>query len=132
MIRDAPYPGVLTLHVDATDLDRRLLRARETIPVVPGQLTLYYPQWLPGQHGPRGAIDAFAGLIITANGRRIAWVRDPADVYAFLKIRRCNSHVSSVNWLRAQGSWGCPKSGDVSIPRTRPPSRTLRRDKFFA
>jgi predicted metalloprotease with PDZ domain len=81
--RDVPYPGVLTLHVDATDLDHRLFRARETIPVVPGALTLYYPQWLPGQHAPRGAIDAFAGLKVSANGRRIDWVRDPTNVYAF-------------------------------------------------
>lgn len=81
--RDVPYPGVLTLHVDATDLDRRLFRARETIPVAPGALTLYFPQWLPGQHGPRGAIDAFAGLTITGNGHRIDWMRDPANVYAF-------------------------------------------------
>jgi predicted metalloprotease with PDZ domain len=79
----APYPGMLTLQVDATDLDRRIFRVRETVPVVPGPLRLYYPQWLPGNHGPTGRIDELAGLKISAGGARLAWKRDPLDVYAF-------------------------------------------------
>ncbi len=81
--RDADYPGTIELHVDASDIGRRLFRVRENIPVRPGPLTLYYPQWLPGAHAPRGAIDQLAGLTITAGTRRIVWTRDPADVYAF-------------------------------------------------
>ena len=80
---DTPYPGMLTLQVDATDLDRRIFRVRETVPVVPGPLRLYYPQWLPGNHGPTGRIDELAGLKISAGGARLAWKRDPLDVYAF-------------------------------------------------
>ena len=30
---DTPYPGTIALHVDATDLDRRILTVHETIPV---------------------------------------------------------------------------------------------------
>lgn len=81
--RDAAYPGTIELHVDASDIGRRLFRVRESIPVRPGPLTLYYPQWLPGTHAPRGAIDQLAGLTITAGERRLAWTRDQADVYAF-------------------------------------------------
>jgi predicted metalloprotease with PDZ domain len=55
----------------------------ETIPVRPGPLTLLYPQWLPGNHAPRGPINSLAGLRITAGGRPVAWRRDPRDVYAF-------------------------------------------------
>lgn len=80
---DVEYPGTLTLHVDATDLDHRIFRVRETIPVKPGPLTLLYPQWLPGSHSPRGPIDKVAGLVITGNGQRIEWKRDPVEVYAF-------------------------------------------------
>ena len=82
--RDVPYPGTLRVAVDATDVTRGLFRVDETIPVSgPGPLTLLYPKWLPGEHGPIGPIASLAGLTITAGGRPIAWKRDPVDVYAF-------------------------------------------------
>lgn len=80
---DVVYPGTLELHVDATDLEHRIFRVRETIPVQPGPLTLLYPQWLPGNHAPRGPIDKVAGLMISGNGQPIEWTRDPVEVYAF-------------------------------------------------
>jgi len=82
-ISRTPYPGTLTLQVDATDLDHRIFRVTETIPVRPGALTLYYPRWLPGNHSPSGAVSLLAGLKLSAGGRPIAWKRDPLDVYAF-------------------------------------------------
>jgi predicted metalloprotease with PDZ domain len=80
---DTDYPGTLKLAVDATDLDHRVFRVHETIPVAAGPLTLFYPQWLPGNHGPRGPVDQLAGLTITAGGKPLAWSRDTSDVYAF-------------------------------------------------
>ena len=80
---DTPYPGTIALQVDATDLDRRIFRVRETLPVAPGPLRLYYPRWLPGTHAPNGRITELAGLRISAAGRPIAWQRDPLDVHAF-------------------------------------------------
>ncbi len=80
---DRPYPGTITVDVDATDLDRRIFTVHETIPVAAGPLTLLYPQWLPGKHSPRGPIDKLAGLVIHGGGQRIEWTRDPVDVYAF-------------------------------------------------
>ena len=88
---DTPYPGTITLDVDATDLSHRIFRAKQRIPVQPGPLTLLYPQWLPGNHSPSGPLSKLAGLVITAdngsanngNGQRIAWTRDPVDMYAF-------------------------------------------------
>ncbi len=44
----------VTLTVDATDAPRKLFRAHEVMPVSPGPLTLYYPKWIPGTHGPTG------------------------------------------------------------------------------
>ena len=81
--RDVAAPGVVKLAVDATDLDHRIFRVQETIPAQPGPMTLLYPQWLPGNHSPTGPIDAVAGLIITANGKRVEWTRDPVQVFAF-------------------------------------------------
>ena len=80
---DKPFPGTILLSIDATDIDRKVVRVHETIPVQPGDLTLLYPKWLPGTHAPEGAIDRFAGLEIKANGQKIAWVRDAVNVYAF-------------------------------------------------
>ncbi|MFZ4607357.1 MAG: M61 family metallopeptidase [Caulobacter sp.] len=81
--KDAPYPGTLKLAVDATDLDRRIFRVKETIPVAKaGPMVLLYPEWLPGAHAPRGQLEKVAGLTITANGQPVRWVRDPVEVYA--------------------------------------------------
>jgi predicted metalloprotease with PDZ domain len=82
--RDVPYPGTLELHVYVTDLDRGIMAVRETIPVAqPGRLTLMLPKWVPGGHSPRNSIDKIAGLTFTANGRTLAWTRDPVEVFAF-------------------------------------------------
>ncbi|MGA2951034.1 MAG: peptidase M61 [Caulobacteraceae bacterium] len=82
--KDVPYPGLLKLAVDATDLGHGIFSVRERVPVAgPGPFTLLFPKWLPGNHGPTGPLDKLAGLIITADGKPVAWTRDPVDVYAF-------------------------------------------------
>lgn len=81
--RDIPFPGIIELTVDATDVARGIFRVTETIPVAQaGRLHLLYPQWLPGNHAPRGPIDDVANIAISADGRPLAWKRDPVDVYA--------------------------------------------------
>jgi len=81
--RDVPYPGLITLEVDATDIDRHIFNVRESVPVHAGALTLYYPEWIPGYHAPLGSIQSLAGLVIEGNGRRIEWRRNSLDVHAF-------------------------------------------------
>jgi len=82
--RDIDYPGTLQLDIDATDTQRGIFRVRQTIPVAKsGPMVLLYPKWLPGKHGPRGEIEKLAGLQIRADGQRVAWRRDPVDVFAF-------------------------------------------------
>jgi predicted metalloprotease with PDZ domain len=82
--RDRPYaPGTLVLHVDATDVDHRIFRVHETIPVADGPLVLLYPKWLPGNHAPTGPVALLQGLVITADAKRLAWRRDPVDMHAF-------------------------------------------------
>ncbi len=80
---DTPYPGTISLTVDLTNITDRVLNVHETIPVKPGTITLLYPEWLPGTHSPSNAIVNMAGLMVTANGRLVDWVRDRVNMYAF-------------------------------------------------
>jgi predicted metalloprotease with PDZ domain len=82
--RDIPYPGVVGLAVDATDLSHGVFGVHETLPVSgSGPITLLFPKWLPGNHAPNGPIDKVAGLTISAHGHPVTWRRDPVDVFAF-------------------------------------------------
>ncbi len=81
--QDRAYPGEIHLAVDASDVDRRIVRVHETLTGVGADTVLLYPEWLPGSHAPEGPIDRFAGLRISANGAPVVWKRDPLDVYAF-------------------------------------------------
>lgn len=81
--RDVPYPGTMTLNVDATNTDQGIFRITQTIPAQAGPMVLRFPKWLPGNHAPRGQIEKLAGLTIKAGGRPLDWKRDPVDVYAF-------------------------------------------------
>ncbi len=73
----------IAVSVDATEAPRRLFHARLVVPAAPGPLTLVYPQWIPGEHGPTGPIADLAGLKITAAGQPLAWKRDDVNMYAF-------------------------------------------------
>ena len=80
---DTPYPGTISLLVDLTNITDRVLNVHETIPVRAGDLVLLYPEWLPGTHSPSNPVENMAGLVIMANGKRIDWVRDRVNMYAF-------------------------------------------------
>ena len=73
----------ITLSVDLTDAPRKILHAVEVMPVTPGPLTVVYPKWIPGEHGPTGPVENMAGFLITANGQPLTWVRDSVDMFAF-------------------------------------------------
>lgn len=80
--RDQHFPGRIQIAVDATDVQRRIINVHETIPVQAGEITLLYPEWIPGDHSPTGPIEDFAGLTVTAAGKRLDWLRDRVNVYA--------------------------------------------------
>jgi predicted metalloprotease with PDZ domain len=74
----------ITLAVDLTDAPRKLLRATETIAVTPGPMTLVYPEWIPGEHGPTGPIINSTGIVITTStGERVKWERDLVDMFSY-------------------------------------------------
>jgi len=81
--QDVPYPGTITIQVDASDTTQGIFRVHETIPVSAGALTLLYPQWIPGDHSPSGPVAMLAGLQLRAAGKTLEWKRDKYDVYAF-------------------------------------------------
>lgn len=80
--KDVPFPGTMTLKIDATDVTRGIWKVQQTIPVTGSEMTLLFPKWLPGNHAPRGEITKLAGLKISARGKELDWVRDEVDVYA--------------------------------------------------
>jgi predicted metalloprotease with PDZ domain len=71
------------LKVDATDATRRLFHVQMSMPAKPGPMTLLYPEWIPGEHGPTGPIANLVGLKIQAGGKTVAWKRDSDNMYAF-------------------------------------------------
>src|SRR5438105_3859493 len=73
----------LRVVVDATEAGRHILHSRVTVPVSPGAVTLAYPKWIPGEHGPTGPIASLVGLRVAARGRPVAWRRDGDDPYLF-------------------------------------------------
>jgi predicted metalloprotease with PDZ domain len=75
--------GAVALTVRLPHPQQAIFYVRETMPVTPGPLTLYYPKWIPGDHSPDGPIGTMMGLEITAAGKRIPWSRDPVDMVAF-------------------------------------------------
>jgi predicted metalloprotease with PDZ domain len=73
----------IKISVDATQAARRVLHSQLEIPATPGPLTVYYPKWLPPDHSPDGPISNVAGLKFSAAGKRIPWLQDSVDMYAF-------------------------------------------------
>jgi predicted metalloprotease with PDZ domain len=73
----------ISLTVDATKTQNKILHAHLVMPVKAGPLTLYYPKWIPGEHGPEGPISDLAGLKFEGNGKVIPWRRDLLDTFTF-------------------------------------------------
>ncbi len=73
----------LSVRVDARDIAARRVHTDITLAVKPGPLTLVYPQWIPGEHGPTGPIQSMIGMEIKAHGVPLIWSRDPYEMFAF-------------------------------------------------
>ncbi len=73
----------ILLEADISEAPQRIYHARLVIPVEPGPVVLYYPKWIPGNHGPTGPIADLAGLKMHTGGQEVPWRRDDVDMYAF-------------------------------------------------
>jgi predicted metalloprotease with PDZ domain len=82
--QDRTYPGSIALSVDASDIQRRIVRVREHLAGLDADPVLFYPKWLPGTHAPVGPIDRLAGLTVSStDGKPVPWTRDTVDTFAF-------------------------------------------------
>ena len=99
---DLAYPGgTIALEIDASDVSRGVYRVVETIPVAPGtrNLTLLFPQWLPGNHGPRGPLAELVGLSFDAGGQKLAWKRDPIEVNAVQLVLPAGTNAVTARFI---------------------------------
>ncbi len=74
-------PPTVTIFVDATSAPRKIFHGKLKIPATAGDLTLYYPKWIPGEHAPDGPVIDLAGLKFNAAGKILKWRRDLLDGY---------------------------------------------------
>jgi len=75
--------GIIQVSVDARAAARKLIHVQLHIPANPGPMTLFYPQWIQGEHGPTGPIADMVNLTFRANNKTLAWRRDSVNLYAF-------------------------------------------------
>ncbi|MGH8279146.1 MAG: M61 family metallopeptidase [Gammaproteobacteria bacterium] len=102
--------ATISLAVGVTAPRQHVFYVTEGIPVTPGPLTLYYPQYIPGEHFAAGPIADVGGLVFTANGQTVAWRRDPVDMYTFyLDV------PEGASTLTAQFQYLSPIGGGVAL-----------------
>src|SRR5882757_10029769 len=78
----AATPPTVIIFVDASSAPRKIFHAKLKIPASAGDLTLYYPKWIPGEHAPDGPVVDLAGLKFSAGGKTLKWRRDLLDGFA--------------------------------------------------
>ena len=72
--------AAMQLFVDETQAYRRIALVHEEIRVQPGLVSLAYPRWIPGEHGPTGPIQNLAALQVHSANLTLHWTRDPEDI----------------------------------------------------
>jgi predicted metalloprotease with PDZ domain len=73
----------IQITADLTDAPRKLFHAEIDIPVHPGPFAVTAAEWIPGHHAPKDTENDITGLVFTANGATIPWLRDDIDLYEF-------------------------------------------------
>jgi len=81
---DQAFAGTIELEIEQADVAHKLFVVRERLPVQrAGAMTLLYPRWEAASHGPSLSVVDLAGLTVEADGRPLAWRRNPLDPHAF-------------------------------------------------
>jgi predicted metalloprotease with PDZ domain len=95
----------ISLVVDTTHTQEKILHVHEVMPVQTGPLTLYYPKWIPGEHSPTGPLGAVTGLHFIADGKDVPWQRDLVDMYTFhVDVPSGVSHLdANFDFIEAEG-----------------------------
>ena len=76
----------MTLKIDITRPTRGLIEAECSLAIDEFDearvVSLWYPKWVPGSHGPGGPIANIAGLeVASGQGSDLIWKRAPGEVY---------------------------------------------------
>ncbi len=103
----------IRLAVDARDARRKLVHATLSVPATAGPLTLLYPKWLPGEHGPTGPVANLTGLRLRAGSQALVWTRDPGEMFAF----HCQV-PAGVDKVEVELDMLLPSGGDFTAGRT--------------
>src|SRR5213076_3557497 len=62
--------------VDAREVPRGIIHVTQSFPAKAGTMSLSYPRWIPGEHGPTGPAVDVAGLVVKGGGKVLPWRRD--------------------------------------------------------
>src|SRR4051812_15001819 len=73
----------IRLDVNASEAFRNVVHVKEVLDVRGGQIDLFYPKWIPGEHSPTGTINDVVNLFVTADGKPVEWRRDDVEMFAF-------------------------------------------------
>jgi predicted metalloprotease with PDZ domain len=108
----------IQLHVDLTNAPRNIYHAHLQIPVHPGQVSLVFPKWIPGNHRPSGPIGALTGIRMEAGGRALDWERDPIESYEFhvavpAGIEKIDVSLDAITSQDSAGSGGPAASSNI-------------------
>ena len=82
----------LSVRLDAREVARKHVHTELSLAAKPGPLTLVFPEWIPGEHGPTGPIDTLVGMVIRANGQTLTWQRDPTTTMTVRRRARIPGH----------------------------------------
>ncbi|MBC5810725.1 MAG: M61 family peptidase, partial [Candidatus Eremiobacteraeota bacterium] len=72
----------LRVAVDASQAPQKIFHVVVTMPARAGPMTVVYPRWIPGWHGPVGPIADVVNLRLKAAGNALEWRRDLVDFFA--------------------------------------------------
>src|SRR5262252_3961976 len=75
--------NAIKLEVDASQAARNIVHVHETIAVAGGDMDLFYPKWIPGEHSPTGTINDVVNFFVKADGKTLEWRRDDVEMFAF-------------------------------------------------
>ncbi|MCA9280997.1 MAG: hypothetical protein H6812_03070 [Phycisphaeraceae bacterium] len=119
------YAQDMTVVVDLSEAPRKLIYAQQTINNVPaGDLVLWYPKYVPGNHAASGPIRNVAGLEVRdADGRTLEWNRDVLDPYRIVvhvpdagAVTIRTTYIASQPWhmSRSSDSYGFANFGAIN------------------
>ncbi len=75
------FAADVELHVNASEVGRKVIHVRAVISAAPGPLSLHYPKWIPGRHRPVGQIANVTEFRVRGGNKWLDWKRDDADPF---------------------------------------------------